>query len=388
MSADYAAVAERMSSRLDEIVDSTIERLWGNPALDEWTRPETRGGAREIARASIAREVAALESRELPTSCPDEDLAAARSAVAFGAPVTVVLQCYRAGHAALWETWVELVEEVATDEAATRRALLETGAAFMFDYVDRCSAWVEGEHTRERERLLRGREQRRMHLVQSILAGDETEGLEELGYELGQVHVGVIGWGPDAEPSVRRLADDLAVSSLTLSVDGETCWGWLGTGSELSQAQDRRIGNQPLPDGTRLAVGEPAAGIAGFRGSHAEAREAERVARYRGARVTRHEDVALEALSLHDDARARAFARRELGDLTAPGGRARILRDTLEAYLASDHSAVAAAATLSVHERTVGNRLRAIERRLGGPISDRPAELAIALRLHRLLDRG
>jgi hypothetical protein len=352
------------------------ERLWANPALAEWTRPETRAPAQEIARASIARELEFLVRNELPEQCPPEDLAAARAAVAYGAPVTVVLQCYRAGHAALWDAWHDAVEEVSAPQAAPR-PLLDAGSDFLFAYVDRCAGWVEREHAREHERGLRGAEQRRMHMVLGVLEGDSGDE-EVLGYRLDLHHLAVIAWGAEPEVALRGLEVGLAVSA-----DPQTSWGWLGSA--------RPFGPQALaaaspPRETWLAVGGPAHGPDGFRRAHAEARDAQRVARRRPAPVTRFADIGLEALGATDERRARDFVLRELGELAGGGAREQVMRATLAAYFASGQNAASAAARLGVHERMIANRLRAVEARLGRPVITRRAELEMALRLRELLE--
>jgi DNA-binding PucR family transcriptional regulator len=134
-----------------------------------------------------------------------------------------------------------------------------------------------------------------------------------------------------------------------------------------------------------VAVGGPASGAEGFRRAHTEAQSAHRVALRRPAPVTLYDDVALEALAAEDDSRARAFVARELGPLAADDPRALTLRATLRAYFGVAQNASSAAALLGVHERTVANRLRAVEEHLGRPVSARHAELDTALRLHELL---
>jgi hypothetical protein len=350
--------AAKVAERLDEVVERMLERVWANPALGEWTRPETRQPARAIAQASLARELDALGRGELPEACPDEDLAAARAAVAYGAPVTVVLQCYRAGHAALWDAWM--------DAAGGRRELLAAGSDFLFAYVDRCAAWVEAEYAREHERALRGAEQRRMRTVLHVLEGREADEAA-LGYALDGEHVALVAWGAQPEAALRG-----AGATLVVSADPQTAWGW------RRGAQAPRL---DPPAETSLAAGGPAS----FRTAHAEARDAHRVARRRGLRVARYADIALEALGAADERRGRDFVARELGGLAGDGPREATMRDTLRAYFACGQNAASAAARLGVHERTVANRLRAIEARLGRPVVARRAELEMALRLRDLL---
>jgi DNA-binding PucR family transcriptional regulator len=65
--------------------------------------------------------------------------------------------------------------------------------------------------------------------------------------------------------------------------------------------------------------------------------------------------------------------------------RSETLRATLAAYFGSGQNAASAAALLGVHERTIANRLRAIEAQAGRPVATRRAELEMALRLRDLL---
>ena len=367
-SQEFAAVAQRVADRLDEVVEAMLDRVWANPALSEWTRDETREAAREIARASIAREIDALTRGMLPEEPPEEDLAAARAAVEYGAPASVVLHCYRAGQAALLDAWV--------DAGGTTE--LKEASDFMTRYVDRCAAWVEAEHMREHERRIRSEEQRRMNLVRDLLDGLTADAVD-LGHELDADHLAVIAWGRHAEAAVRELADRLGAESLVLSVDPQTAWGWVSTSDEAEDLTP--------PEGTRMAVGGPAGGLDGFRRAYSEARRAHDVADFHPGAVIRYRDVALEALAGADERRARDFVEHELGPLLGNRTRERTLRDTLGAYFAAGQNAVAAGAALGVHDRTVANRLRSAERALGTPIAARRAELEVALRLCRLLDQ-
>lgn len=372
----FATVAARLPARLDEIVDAMLGRVWANPALADWTRDETRDPARAIARASIESELRALEAGELPETCPEEDLAIAHAAVAYGAPVTVVLHCYRAGQAALWDAWLDEIDRLGP-AADDRRRLLDAGSGFLNEYVDRCAAWVELEHTRERERRIRSQEQRRMSVVRDLLDGLPADA-DVLGYELEADHTALIVQGPRAEAATAELRARATGDVLSLSADPVTWWLWTAGDLDLE-------GYVPAP-GTRVAVGAPARGRDGFRRTHADARAAARVAAHRPQPVLRYRDVALEALAGQDEQRARDFVEQELGPLLGetPGGGTLI--ETLEAYYAAGQNAVSAAAALGVRDRTIANRLRRVEQALGrGSIVARRAEIETALRLTRLL---
>lgn len=139
-------------------------------------------------------------------------------------------------------------------------------------------------------------------------------------------------------------------------------------------------------EGAALAVGGPVPGIGGFRQAHAEAALAHRVAQRGVSRLTYYDDVALEALAGQDEATARAFVGRELGELARDDRRNRALRDTLRAYFAAGQNASSTAVALGVHERTIANRLRAAEEQLGRSVVARRAELETAVRLNDWLN--
>ena len=147
----------------------------------------------------------------------------------------------------------------------------------------------------------------------------------------------------------------------------------------------RTIRGLSLPEGAQVALGEPARGIEGFRLSHRQALSAYRIARDTEARVTAYADISLLALALQDVELARDFVVRELGPLIASDNRSVVLRDTLGAYFGAGENAASAAAVLGVHDRTVLYRLRSIEARIGHPISARRDEIAVALRLAKLV---
>lgn len=372
----FAAVAARLPARLDEIVEAMLQRVWANPALADWTRDEARDSARAIARASIENELRALAAGELPESCPEEDLATAHAAVAYGAPVTVVLHCYRAGQAAIWDAWLDEVDRLGPG-ADDRRRLLDAGGRFLNEYVDRCAAWVELEHSRERERLIRSEEQRRMSVVRDLLDGLPAD-TDALDYDLDREHTALIVQGPRAEAGAAALCERAGEDPLSLSVDPVTWWLWVPGDLDLD-------GYEPAP-GARLAVGGPAPGPDGFRRAHADARAAARVAAHRPQPVLHYRDVALEALAGQDERRARDFIEHELGPLLAEAAGGGALVETLEAYYAAGQNAVSAAAILGVSDRTIANRLHRVEEVLGtGTIVDRRAEIETALRLSRLL---
>ncbi len=98
-------------------------------------------------------------------------------------------------------------------------------------------------------------------------------------------------------------------------------------------------------------------------------------------------DIALLSLISRDEMLAREFVQRELGSLAGDNPRALELRETIRAYFDAGHNASAAAARLSLNDRTVGYRLKTVEERMGRPLLARRDELSVALRLHEMFSR-
>lgn len=373
-----------LSARLDDLSRLLIERARAD--LPEWLveRPELRGPIRTITRESIRVELAAMcEGGRLPNECPAIDAEWARLAARVGGSVSGLVDGYRRGHQVQWEGWFALVDREEGDPDVRRR-LLERGSRFFFDYAGRLGRLTTDEYIRERDRLLGGREQRRMHLVRELLDGRDVDA-SALDYRLDSWHVGVIAWGPHGADALPELAHSLDRRLFQVEAIEGTWWGWLGADRPLSTAAESQLRRHRPTAGTNLAMGTEAQGLAGFRSTHKEALGARRGARGKPGPLTHYDDVALEVLAAHDSSAARLFVARELRGLDGDDARAGRLRETLDAYFRAGHNAAATAAGLGVHEQTVAARLRAVEERTGHAVAQRRAELEVALRLRRLL---
>lgn len=306
----------------------------------------------------------------------------ARLSANFGISLSDVLQTYRIGQRLIVEEMIGIVEST-IDDAKLRASVLRTSSRWLFHYNDWVTQRVTETYERERDLLMRDRDRRRRQLVRDLLDGETVEA-SQLGYELDRDHLAVVAWGHDGERALLALREATGLSLLTISGTDPTSWGWLG-GSEIEARHLKAIRELALPGGARIAHGEPARGIEGFRLSHRQALSAYRLVRDSGAPVTAYADVTLLALTLQDPELARDFVSRELGPLTEPDGRSELLRQTLRAYFGAGENAASAAAVLGVHDRTVLYRLRSIEERIGHPISARRDEIAVALRLAELV---
>jgi DNA-binding PucR family transcriptional regulator len=196
----------------------------------------------------------------------------------------------------------------------------------------------------------------------------------------------MVAWGAQPEAVVTALAERIDGQLLFVAGAGKSLWAWCGCSAPVDPAPLRALSADDLPAGTSVALGASAPGIEGFGRTHREAMQSFHVAVLHGRRLTRYEDVALEALALNDERLAREFAVSELGPLAAADTRTALLRKTLRIYFLAGQNRAAAAARLSVHERTVGYRLSQAEQLLGHPVTERPQELGVALRIHSLLD--
>lgn len=381
--AELSRLAKRLAADREALADAVMERV--SDDLPGWLHdPSLFEMSRVFARESIETELDCLGSGALPETCPPIDAAGARRGARAGTPVDALLMGYRAGHAAQWNAWFRLIEaEVDDDEL--RRELADRASRFFFDYADRLSRLATREFTEERDQMLRGREHRLVALVRELLDGGEVSA-EDLGYDPRAHHIGVAAVGPDSGAGLRELADACDRALLTILVDEDLAWAWLGGGRPPRRGWEREAERVAGERGLRLCFGDPAEGPDGFRRSHRQAMRAQGVARPdRPREVVHYDRVALEALAASDESEARAFVARELGELDEDTRRAGRLRDTLKAYFATGQNATAAASALGVHEQTVGARLRAVEDRTGRAVAVRRAELETALRLREYL---
>lgn len=316
----------------------------------------------------------------LPEAPPANALKEALMTAQMGVP-------WRAVEKTIWVGYREIIDRLFThiSEQALPRAeefaLMRAAHRYITTYCSELSAHLAHVYEKERDRVVRRGEHRRIEVVKALLNGREVSG-ELLGYSLETEHWAVVATGPQREEVLGDLARVLGCALLlTPGIDG-TMWGWLGgrpqVARELLATWEPRAGHH-------VAFGTVADGREGFVQSHIEAVEAHRVDRLSGAPVTYYDEVAIEAFALRDERVARAFVVDELGPLSDEGDRALQLRETLRAYFAVGNNGSAAAAKLGVHERTVSYRLSSIEEVLPDGIAKRRGELVVALRLHELL---
>lgn len=131
----------------------------------------------------------------------------------------------------------------------------------------------------------------------------------------------------------------------------------------------------------RIAIGEPAAEVAGFRTSHEEALRARQVAEIGAQRAQQlflHAQVALAGLLIDRRDAVRMWVQRTLGQLARDDQSIARLRKTLRVLLEANGSYLEAASRMHVHKNTVLYRVRKAEELLGRPVTDGRLAIEVA----------
>jgi len=397
---------------------SSVASVDMNPAHPGGGDAEYVAGLRATVAVAVDYVLAGIERGEGwgGVAMPREAAVQAHRAARNGVSLDTVMRRYMVGQALLWDYILEEVDRIEMGVDGERvREMLRTQASL----VDRLVSDVAREYTGERERARRSREHLALERVKVLLAGEGERvgggngavsigavgrgGLDpELGYDLGAEHVGVIAVGEGAQRLLCELADSLDRRLLSVACGREAVWAWLGGQralemsdlkaaiSEHTRGVDNRapgpgVQGPEAPVGeVRVAVGEPAWGVEGWRSTHRQAQDALTVALRRPAGLLCYRDVALLAAALEDPFLARALTDiyiAPLGDRREGGA---VLRQTLRAYLDAQCNISCAASTLNAARSTVLKRLRAVEARLGCALNPCPAELEVALALDEL----
>lgn len=390
---ELAARAAEISVAANDFTSERLPELLVSAEALEVNRASTEASIRDFAEVLLAGadpgEAARLTS---PT------LAYARDGAHHAIPLATLMRSYRLAHAATARHFNAILETHARDAEELHRAS-ELASEWMFAYVDAALCLVEEVYSAERDRWLRSATASQAETIGIILAKapiDVEVASRRLRHDVRRVHVGAIAWldsheeGRNTQALLESAIRDVAAAigdqkPLVHPLGILSAAAWIGSHSDVpSKVLDELRFRTATAPGVRIAVGEPARGIAGFRASHLEALEAQRVARSAGrppGSVTRYHNVSLRALATVDAEQAGAFVRRELGDLGATDEATRRLAATLRTYLEENGSRGRAAKRLHVHENTVAYRIRQAEELLGRPVDTRTLELRAALAL-------
>jgi hypothetical protein len=317
--------------------------------------------------------------------------------------IIALARTYRIGHAQFLATCVEEVAARSYDGAVTAGVIARI-VAVSFDYIDRVVEQVISTYQRERDQWLLTRAAGHAARVRAVLAADPADvdvAESALGYRLRRKHLGVVAWlsgEPGGVHGLTRLEQVAAQAARALEARGRPlfvprdealAWIWLPLASDaeisremLEVAFDDGIGS------VRVAVGEPAVGLDGFRQTHDQAQRTYGLAlgASPGARVTTFTEVGALALICADRDAARRWVTATLNDLAIDDEPHARLRQTLLTYLTTG-SYTATAERMVLHKNTAQYRVAKAEEALGAPIGERRADVELALRACHYLGR-
>ncbi len=374
------ALLTRLRPRAEEVRDAMVAAaLKIEPRVG--ADPEGLAGLTAAASATVELiEELIAEGKDWTPRLP----AAAREQAAYLARSGVTLDAVMRGHYATTSVCLEFATaEIAELPAGTLPYLIEIQG----EHGDFLMGAVSSAYEEELARLERSPGTRRLEQrVERLLAGGPADATG-LDYDFGSWHLGLIAVGPDAETTLRRLAERLGARLLLVPRSAETAWVWLGSARPVAFEELERGLAAIGAATTSLASGEAREGIAGWRLTHREARTAAEVARLRPRPLTRCADVVLLAATLSDRERAAMLVDIYLGPLAARRDREALLA-TLRAYYATGCNAASAAASLGVDRQTVRRRLRKVEEELGRGLDGCRVEMEMALRVEEHMPHG
>jgi DNA-binding PucR family transcriptional regulator len=397
-----AAIVGRLDQRMAELTGSIhqflvaeIAELRGDAQLLQLLRDSIDGNVVTI--FSAIRHAIPIEKVELPTAAVEH----ARRLAQRGTTVNALVRAYRLGHKAVLDA---VLDEIgASDlEPPLSLAVFSQISEVTFGYIDWITQQVVITYQDERDRWMESQNSLRALRVRELLDGADLNldaVAAEIRYSLRRTHLAIVAWrdkddgGGELAP-MERFVDQLAEcagareSSLYISVDRLTGWGWIPLVAEAVPAAVARIRAfaEARPDAPWIAAGSPLPGVEGFRRSHEQAQEAHAVAIASGSnaqRVTAASDPGLTAAALLSSnlGAARVWVAEVLGPLASCTDSDERLRETLEVFLCAGGSFKAAAEELHLHTNSIKYRVqRAIDRR-GRPISDGRLDVEIALLL-------
>jgi hypothetical protein len=396
--AGLAAEAHGRTEELTGLVTGAIAAAEPQLGADEAIASDLRRSVQanvELGLLLLARPEVPIEQ----TSAPPEAIELATSMLRRGVEPGALIQAYRVGQNAFWRWWMDDVADH-VDDPRVLIAALDHSSARLFGYLDSVISRLLRHYQEERERWLGGALARRAEVLHAILAGDDDTAAASraLGFELERPLLALALWRTDDPPpaehpldGLERLAQAIAAAlgagrALTLPAGSTTLWAWIGSGALDRAAEAAETARGPAE---AVALGGPAAGAAGLRDAHRDAREARRVARLAGdAAVVRHDEVEIAALVSADPDGLRRFVARTLGPLAEDAPGPARLRDSLGAWFAAGGNARVAAEALGTHKNTVLYRVRRAEDLLGRPLGTGALDVQVALEAVRRLGAG
>jgi PucR C-terminal helix-turn-helix domain/GGDEF-like domain len=390
-----SAVAAAVSARAGEVSDDIVALLMREISpLDDDQR--VVGLLSASVAANVATVLHVLEHGIDPerVEAPAAAIEYARRLAQRGVPMVALVRAYRIGQARFLQ-WCfdELGGDGSDGPVRAEAARLMTERSFI--YIDRVSEQVISIYEQERDRWLNNRATVRAARVRAILAGHDVDvDLSEstIDYRLRRRHLGLVAWvreptrGDDDLVVLERTATTIAQRAgcrskpLFIPFDEASAWVWLPLQADGSPADGVAAATPEGP--VRVALGEPADGIDGFRSTHRQALLAQMVALAAGPDgrlVTAFADIRPLALMASDVGAVRGWVLDTLGELTVDDEQHERLRTTLRVFLSTGGSYTATADRLMMHKNTVRYRVNRAEEIRGRSFHDDRLGVELAL---------
>ncbi|SNR84303.1 PucR C-terminal helix-turn-helix domain-containing protein [Haloechinothrix alba] len=324
----------------------------------------------------------------------------ARRLAQHDVPVNALVRAYRLGQEHFLQWCFAEIRRRPTDSRTSYLAS-QYIVCVTFAYIDWISQHVITVYETEREQWLVNRNTVREARIRELIAHRESDYRateEHIGYSLQQNHIGVIVWDLDAgsvdnrwaqlEHVVGEIGKELGCTGRPLFTpcDRASGWAWLPFGRSAPEMSHAALGGLVRAAEGRfmLALGTTAAGPDGFRETHLQARQAQRVAWVAGRdarRITAYGDsgVQVAALLSEDVDGTRTLVRTTLGSLAIDDSYRARLRETLLTFLATANSFTTAAAQLTMHRNSVRYRVLKAEEERGASIGADRLDVMLAL---------
>jgi DNA-binding PucR family transcriptional regulator len=380
-------VVDPASGVLAEVEEAVLGGMGEPFRSDPVMAEEALASTRENAAHWIAVVRTSPYTRVTPLMAPSV-VGIARAATRRGAARNI-WAAYNSGRNVVWRHWMRLTFAASTDTAVVARSL-EVVADSLGSWIDETLRQLTEHIEQERDELTRASAAQHLETVTLVLEGAPIEAAraaDRLGYPFEGRQLGAVLWGDPGAPdraALSRVAEELrrrarAPQILVVAASSFSLWLWLGGFGELCDLADAVA---DAPD-VRCAIGSPGRGVEGFRRSHDEAVEAQRLMMRSGVgHVATFAEVALAALAGRDEQAAREYMARTLGALETADAE---LRETVRVYIRAMYSTARTAEILFTHRNTVLNRIHRAEALLPEPLAVRGLEIGAALELSRWL---
>ncbi|GAB3026288.1 hypothetical protein MBOU_29930 [Mycobacterium bourgelatii] len=293
---------------------------------------------------------------------------------------------YRVGQNLALQRWTNIVFELTSDPDELRE-LLTVMAQSASDFVDATLVGISRQMQLEHHELAQGVLVERRKIVELILDGDSmhhSRAEARLGYALSGRHTAAVIWCDQYEDEYHlldRMAEELSQAvgcprSLIVTSSPAARWVWMKDAGPFEADRIRDLVEKT--PGLRIALGETAQGIEGFRRSHFDALATQQMMVRLQSRqqVAFSDDVHMIALLTQRPDRSDEFIEKTLGAFASASD---VLRNTLLTYINEQCNAARASQQLYIHRNTLLSRLDAAQRLLPRPLERNTVRIAVAL---------